>query len=694
MAILFVDTETRSAAALKTGVYSYTECPEFGVMVIAWALDDGPVRIIDLMRPTEQDYTEFLCALNSPSNTIVAHNAQFDRIVLNASIATTPIERWHCTMARAMAHSLPGSLDKLCAIMRVPLDKAKDKGGKGLVKLFCIPKPKTNPGDADRWRTRSTHPADWRKFLDYASNDIEALRVLYKKLPRWNFDSREIAIYHLDQRINDRGIRVDLDLANAAIEAAGAEQRRLSTATRRLTDNAVTSTTQRDTLIRHILAVFDVTLPDLQAGTVERRLDDPEIPEPVKDLLKIRLMASRTSSTKYKTLLNSACADGRLRALLAYCGALRTGRWAGRGFQPQNLMRTPKHLSKIMDHVIRSIVEGTLDLWCDNVMEALAAATRGALIASEGKRLICADLSNIEGRVAAWLAGEEWKIKAFADFDNGEGEDLYVLGYARSFGVSPAMVNEDYEAGGNWRLIGKIGELACTYQGANGAFDAMAKAYNLDLETERITQIVQAWRAANPRIVQTWYDLQDAAIRAIALAGAEIRCGRLVLKRQGAWLKIRLPSGRSLSYPHPQFSVQWAMCFKCTGEGTVAEHDRVIQCSQCNGKGKVQREVLSYMGVNQYTRKWERVQTYGGKFFEQLCQSISRDILANTMIEAEKSGYDILLTAHDELITEAPISSAKHSAEKLSALMSRAPAWAAGLPLAAKGYEAQRYRKD
>lgn len=683
---LYLDLETYCDVPLKRGTFAYAAKAEILIAAYAWEGED--VHVIDCTRFSfrKDKFAELL----AQADEIWCHNAAFDFTVLSYAGIFVPLEKRRCTMARAYAHSLPGKLADLCAVLKVPEDKAKHANGKALIDLFCKPPPK----NMKRGRaTRETHPTEWDEFLSYAGGDIEALRVLDERLPMWNYRGRELELWHLDQKINARGIAVDYELAEAAIDVATKEQKRLAEQVQDATYNdiigasEVQRATQRDAMLAHILQTYGVDLPDLKAGTIERRLEDPSIPEPVKELLRIRLMTAKTSVSKYKALLAGMNLDGVLRGLLQWCGAGRTGRWSGRVFQPQNLIRTPKYLAKEMATAIEAILSDCVDLLYENVMEVCAAATRGALIARKGKKLVCADLSNIEGRVLAWLAGELWKLQAFRDFDAGDGEDLYVLGYSRSFGVPVDVIHADHEAGGTMRLVGKVQELAQGYQGAIGALRSMAAAYGLTfvtddeaqrefdaaaegeyetvddakdaLEVKKLLPLVKAWRRANSNIVQFWYDLEDAARRAIETPGVVFTVGMLKLRRDGWWFKIRLPSGRLLCYPSPRVD---------------------------------ERGKISYMGVHQYTKKWTRLKTYGGKLAENITQAVARDVLAWNMPEVEASDFDLLLTVHDECITETD-ENRENAVEDLCALMTKVPPWAVGLPLAADGYEAKRYRK-
>lgn len=689
--ILYLDLETFCETPIRNGTHAYAEGAE--IMVVAWAVDDGPIIVEDLTaRPYRMsDEVREAIAL---ADEVVMHKSDFDRTVLGHNQIHIPIERVHDTMVRAMAHSLPGSLDKLCDIMGVAADKAKDKEGKALIQLFCKPMPKNQKL---RRATRDTHPEHWRRFLSYAGTDISSMRELHRKLPRWNYSGRELALWRLDQRINDRGFRADTSLAEAAIAAVGVEQRRLKLKTQELTDGAVASATQRDQLLAHILSEYGVDLPDMKKDTLERRLADEELPSALRELIKVRLSATTSSTAKYAALMRAVSSDGRLRGSLQFAGALRTARWSGRLFQPQNMMRPDMNLEEI-EFAIDAFLSGSADLLLDDVMRAAANIMRGMIIAARGKKIISSDLKNIEGRIAAWLAGEEWKLQAFADYDEGIGHDLYAVSYSNSFGVTPEEVMADYEAGGFWRQVGKVMELAFAYEGGVGAWLAFAMVYRLDLEamaaqaysrlpdaariqaeimlgwrkkkklttfglSDRAFVVCEAfkalWREAHGETSSYWPELNKAAIRAVKNPGLVVECRRLKFKRSGAWLRMILPSGRSLCYPSPQVE---------------------------DGK-------LSYMGVNQYTRKWSRIHTYGGKLFENACQAVARDVMAWNMPAIEDAGYEIVLTVHDDCIVEA-LDTDQYTSDKLSSLLATNPDWLPGCPLSAAGFEAYRYRKD
>ena len=688
MTTLWIDLETYSDVPIAHGVHAYAERAE--ILLFAYAVDDAPVAVWDCTAQAQMP-TDLADALNDPAVLVCAHNSHFDRTVLRHVVPDfcPPIERWRDTMAHALAHSLPGSLGDLCDILGVPTDKAKDKAGRRLVNLFCKPRPATS---RLRRATRETHPAEWARFVEYAALDIEAMRAVEKKLPTWNFQGHELALWRLDQRINDRGFLVDVDLARAAIRAVERAQKVLAARTNALTGGVVQSATQRDALLRHLVAVYGVNLPDLQQSTLEQVAGSADIPPAARELIAIRLQASATSTSKYKTLLNAVSRDGRLRGTLQFAGASRTGRWAGGLFQPQNLPRPTLDQSEI-DTGIDAMRADCEDLLFDNVMELTSNTLRGVIVAPVGKKLVVADLSNIEGRVLAFLAGESWKLQAFRDFDAGKGHDLYKLAYARSFGVRPEDVTKDN------RQVGKVQELALGYGGGVGAFITFAAAYGIDLETmaERAIGAIpadimadaigalewtrqqgrptfglsdrawlvceafkRAWRAANPAISSFWLDLEGTARQAIMHPGVAYECRALALRCDSAWLRIRLPSGRFLCYPSPQVD----------DDGGI-----------------------SYMGVDQYSRKWSRIRTYGGKLAENVTQAVSRDVLAWSMPAIEAAGYQIVLSVHDEIITEAPDRD-EFNARHLASLMATQPTWAEGLPLAAAGFEAYRYRKE
>lgn len=683
--MLWVDTETYSECPIARGTYAYAAHPSTKVLLLQWAVDDGPVTVLDLTAD-DQRLDEFK-ALVATQTEVTAHKSDFDRNVLKSCLGIDiPISRWRDTMVQALCHGLPGGLDKLCGILGVATEEAKDKRGRALLMLFCKPR-------AGVQATRETHPVQWAEFVHYAGRDIVAMRAVAKKLPTWNWRENILAQWHLDQCINDRGVLVDVDLAHAAVAACAQAQAGLRAEAESLTDGEVGSTTQRDKLLVHLLKAHGVVLSDLTAATVDAALKS-ELPDPVRALLANRVEATRASTAKYRALLGSVSGDGRLRGTLQFSGAARTMRWAGRLFQPQNLMR-PTMKSAAIDTAIQLFKLGLAGAMYPNPMTVAANATRGALVAPAGRKLVVADLANIEGRVLAWLAGERWKLKAFAEFDAGRGQDLYKVAYGRSFGV-PAETVED---GSAERQIGKVQELMLGYQGGVGAYLTGAETYRIDLDAlgEKVKEsasaeawaeaesrrewlaskgilhthgldvetwlacqaLVLAWRAAHPNTVALWKALEGAAKAACESPGTVFKSGGFVaFRKDGSWLRAALPSGRYVCYCQP----------------------------------KVEDGKLTYLGVDPFTRRWQRLPTYGGKLAENVTQAVARDVLALGMQAAEAEGYEIVLTVHDELITEAPDTEA-FSVDRLASLLSRGAGWTAGLPLAAAGFEAYRYRK-
>lgn len=703
--ILWGDLETYCEIPINNGTHAYAEGVE--VMLFAWAIGDEPVSVWDLTAG-EPIPGRLRKAITDPDTILFFHNSHFDRTVLRHAMPelAPDVTRWRDTMVQALAHSLPGALGALCEVLGVPQDKAKDKEGKALIQLFCKPRPKNSKL---RRATSKTHPEEWRRFVAYAGLDIEAMREVHKRLPKWNYKGAELALWHRDQQINDRGVCMDVQLAQAAIEAVDQEQKRLAKRTQVMTDGEVQAATQRDALIKHIVESYGVELPDMQRSTLERRIADPDLPSAVKELLAIRLQASTTSTSKYKSLMKGVSRDGRLRGTLQFCGASRTGRWAGRLFQPQNLPRPSLEQERI-DEGIEALKSGCADLLFDNIMELTSSALRGCIMAPEGKKLVVSDLSNIEGRKLAWLAGEQWKLDAFRDYDtlildqNGapiwdaaakdfkrRGPDLYKLAYARAFNISPDDVDK-YQ-----RQIGKVMELGLGFGGGVAAFLTFALVYGLDLDelanaalpniprdvireakswydesvkrkatyglSERVfiacDSLKRLWRRAHPATCDFWYELERTVRTAIATPQKTLYCGYLKIRRDGAWLRIQLPSGRALCYPSPS----------------------------------IEKGNITYQGVNSYSRKWQRLKTYGGKLVENVTQAAARDVLAGNMPLIEDAGYSIVLTVHDEVITEAPDTD-DFNDKALSALLSTNPEWAPDIPLNAGGFEAYHYRKE
>lgn len=689
---IFCDLETYSETPIAYGSHAYAEHAQ--ILLFGYAIDDEPAKVWDLTSgdPMPADLKAGLKKCMTGEATTVWHNGfMFDTIVLKHDLnIDLPLEAIEDTMVMAYQHGLPGSLGILSDVFHMAEDKAKDKEGKRLVQLFCKPLPKNRK---ERRATRVTHPTEWEAFINYCRLDIEAERELYKKLPKLNATAKERAIQLIDARINRRGMLMDVELAKAAVKCAEENQEVLRQKTVEATNGALESTTQRDKLIQYIKEEYGWDIPTMTKAELEKRVDDTSIPEPVRELLALRLMSTKTSVKKFEAVINAVNKDDRLRGCLQFRGAARTGRWSGRLFQPQNLPR-PSLSDGEIAMAIEAAKAGVLDMFFEDPAKALSNCLRGLIIAPAGKKLVVADYSNIEGRVLAWLSGEEWKVKAFEDFDAGHGHDLYKLTYGRTFNVDPAKVTKPQ------RQMGKVLELAMGYQGGAGAFVTFAKGYGIDLDAladtiaetidpniwseaeqsyayfaeknltcglERKTFIAcdavkRAWRMANSNIADLWKKADEAVVKAMN-SPARVKIGEFVsMYRAGAYLVVQLPSGRKLCYPAPRLDE----------DGTCT---------------------FSYMGVEQFTRKWKRIKTYGGKVVENITQAVAADVLAEGLINLETAGYETVLTIHDEVLAETP-NTADYNVKEMMRLMTELPDWTKGLPLAAAGFEDVRYRKD
>lgn len=682
----FLDTETFSPVPLSHGLARYSAQGE--VMILTSAMNGAPVDLWDLTANPE--FPIGLLEQAEDCDRVIAHNAAFDQTMIESDKRLRPLAdrlagKWYCTMAMALRHGLPGGLEKLCHVFKLDEEFFK-LDGKDFINLFC----KLTDGKRN---TRLTHPRQWRDGLAYAKQDIRAMREIYYLAPTWNDSNFELDLWKLDQKINRRGVAVDVEFARQAVRACKAEQERNAAKTQELTEETVLRATQRDRLLQFIFVEHGVTLPDLKADTVERRLEDPELPPLLKDLLRVRQSSSKASTAKYKRLLDLQF-GGRMHWLLQYCAANRTKRWGGRNFQPQNLKRPTLKFAAI-EQAIAAVLSGNEDLLLDDIMEAMSSAVRSALIAGPGKKLVGADLSNIEGRFLPWVAGEEWKLQAFRDYDAGRGADLYKVTYGQAFNVDPADV-VDWQ-----RQIGKVLELAFAIGGGVGACVTAAATYHIDLEElaqKAVLSIPRAvlldaeetwqwakrkrrtlglpqhiyvacealkrvWRDAHPATVQFWEDCGKAARRAAAGKPGEVfKAGQFIeFEKRGVWLRMKLPSGGYLCYPNV-------------------------------GLGDDGDDSLTYMAWNVYRKGWVKERTWGAKFASDIRQGGARDCMAYRMQPAEDAGYPIVLTVHDELLTE-PANDPRFTSEELSAILATNEPWNAGLPLAADGHEMQRYHK-
>ncbi len=649
---IHLDFETRSTADLKkAGVYAYAEHSNTDVLCMAYCIGDGPAQI---WTPADDSPEDIYLALQGPA-IVVAHNANFERVIWNSIMVprygwpTIALEEWRCTMTQAYAMSLPGSLDAMAAALG--LDHRKDAAGHRIMMQLC--RPRRMEGDTPVWWD---DPVKLQKLYDYCRQDVEVEREAAKRLVP--LSKEELALWHLDQRINDRGVLVDTELADAAVELVEREQKRLDKEMRRITGQAVTGVNATAQLTRW-LAAEEVDCEGVDKEEVADLLGRPGLPAHVRAALEVRKEGAKASVAKITALVNGKSRDGRARGLLQYHAA-STGRWAGRRFQPQNIRRpaTP-HVDGAIAAVLSKDVDLIEDLY-GTVLTTVGDCIRGMVIAEPGHRIMAADFSNIEGRVLAWLAGEERKLAAFRAFDAGTGPDLYKVAASGIYGVPVSAVSKDQ------RQVGKVAELACGYQGGVGAFQKMGAAYGMVVPDEQADEIKKAWREANPNIVKFWRGLEEAAVEAVQNPGWVTSCGKIKYRMNGSFLWCQLPNRRVLCYCYP----------------------KLVEVTTPWGARK---EQVVYKGVNSYTRKWEEISTYGGKLAENVTQAVARDFMAAAMTRLEAAGYPIMLTVHDEIVAEPP--EGHGSVEEFEAIMCEVPAWGAGCPIAAEGFADRRYRK-
>lgn len=698
---LWLDRETFAEVDLKVvGTYQYAQHAED--LLVAYAIGDAQERVWDCT--AEEMHDELFHAMQD-ADEVWAHNAAFDKAIHNGPaqmrLPRIDLERWRCSMALALSHALPGSLEDLCSVLRVPEDLGKLKEGKKLVQLFTRPQPANRKV---RRADRHTHPAEWERFKKYAGNDITAMREAVRRMPRWNWDASAIAEWHCDQRINERGFQVDRELTQAGARAATVEKERIGHAFRQLTHGEVGRPSQREQFKVFVQDRFGIALDDTTKDTFQQMIKSGQATGELKELMELSMASNRTSTAKYAALDPAVQVDGRFRGGLQFAGASRTRRWAGRLFQPQNLPSRGLPDADEVERYIEHLKLGTHDLFFDDLMLFGAAALRGVVIAPPGKKLEVADLSNIEGRMLSWVASENWKLDAFRAYDAGTGPDLYNVTASSILGGDPRKVSKK-----DRNVFGKVPDLASGYQGGVAGYQTFAHAYGVRMadywdtiqkqiapalvekakenhaqpwgrESQERLEISElewiasetcklAWRARHPATVAFWYDLQNAAKNAIRAWGSVHNAGRYIKVRcvnhaNQRWMVVKLPSGRFLTYFDPRLTEDGSITYM----GESAE------------EGKT-------------TRQWIRVFTHGGKMTGNVCQTLARDILMPALQTAEAKGYLPVLSVHDEAITEVPDTD-EFSAQGLIDILATNPAWAEGLPLAAAGFEARRYKKD
>lgn len=647
---LNIDIETYSSADISDGgVYKYAEAPDFEVLMIAYSYDDGPIQIIDDF--TTDQAKDFLAMLTDPTITKIAWNANFERVCLSRFFnLQLSAEDWHCSMVHAARYSLPLSLDHAAKVLGV--SEEKDKNGKALIRFFSIPcKPTRTNGN----RTRNSRLHDWEKweaFKRYCIQDVKVEMAISEKLNSLPavHNTTEEALYDLDQKINDRGILIDQDFVHAAIAIDEAVKSAMLEEAAHLTglDNPNSAAQLKDwlstTMDKDIASLRKQDMPDL----LKTAPDDS-----VKRVLQLRTELSKTSVKKYEAMTSAVCKDSRIRGLLQFYGANRTGRWAGRLVQVQNLPQN--HLSDL-DTARKLVLNGdaeVLQMCYTNVPDTLSQLIRTAFIASPGKVFGVADFSAIEARVIAWLAGEQWRLEVFKTHGK-----IYEASASQMFKIPIEQITK----GSDLRQKGKVSELALGYQGGANALINMG-ALKMGIAEKELPQLVNAWRAANPAIVSLWRKIEEAAREAIiGMGGIKMHTGETALLFKGTKdaLFITLPSGRKLTYY----------------------------------KAAVHGNKITYMGMDQTTKQWKQVDTYGGKLVENVVQAIARDCLAEALLRLDEAGYDIVMHVHDEVVVEIDADKADEECKTISDIMGREIDWAAGLPLAADAYHTQYYRKD
>lgn len=654
MRTLAIDIETYSSVDLiKSGVYKYVKSPDFSILLFAYAFDNEPVQVVDLVQ-NEELPDEVINALTDKDVLKTAYNAQFERVCLDRfiylGVDKLPVEQWECTMVKASMLGMPLGLAKVAEVLN--LENQKMKSGKLLINYFSKPcKPtKTNGG---RTRNLPEHNLEkWATFKEYCKRDVEVERDIINKINFFEISESEKEMWYLDQKINDTGIKLNSDLVNNAIDFNNTYSDRLINEMKEIT--GVKNPSSVAQLKQWIESVTGVEVKSLAKDNVSSLLEEFKN-EDVKRVLELRQKASKTSIKKYEAMQRCAYRGDRAKGLLQFYGANRTGRWAGRLVQVQNLSK-----NKIPDiDVARDIViDGDLEMLemiYGNVSDILSQLVRTAFIASNKSRFIVADFSAIEARVIAWLAGEQWRLDVFATHGK-----IYEASASQMFKVPIQEITK----GSALRQKGKVAELALGYQGGPGALKAMG-ALDMGIEEEELQEIVNAWRNANRKIVQLWKDVNSAAVKAVEeKKPVAIQKGVVFYYRKG-FLFIRLPSGRDLAYMRAHI-----------------ERD-----SKFNSKRIV------YEGMDQTSKQWKRITTYGGKLVENIVQAIARDCLKETMLKLDKAGYKIVMHVHDEVILDTPYND-KGSLEEVLSIMSEPVEWANGLLLKGDGYETEYYLKD
>lgn len=661
---LSIDIETFSSVDLKKcGVYKYVESPDFEIMLLAYKYDNGPTQIMDIATEgffCREPYLQLQKDLLDPSITKTAYNSQFEMVGLKKYFcpALDP-SQWRCTMVDAAMLGLPLGLSQVADVLKLPVQKYN---GFAMIKYFCCP---VKPTAANNMRTRNRYyddPAKWNEFKEYCKIDVAVEYAVKQKIKFFQVCDFEKSVYAIDQAINGLGVLIDHKLVENCIQISTEYSSKLKEEAIKITGLQNPNSVKQ--LAEWLSEEMEEEVENLQKATIPRLLakTDSAI---VKRILNIRQRTSKSSVKKYQTMLNTECSDGRIRGLFQYYGANRTGRFAGRGVQVQNL---PRNYMKDLDLARQLVLDGDIDqlemFYGGRLMKVISQLLRTAFIPAPGKTFKVSDFSAIEARVIAWLAGEKWKLDVF----NTHGK-IYEATAARMFN----MQMEDVGKKSSERDAAKISELALGFQGGVGALTQMietekARAYeqgkpwNFNPNEDEKELFVSRWRVANPKIKQYWYDADKAAITAVMEPGAIVKCGFVIYHMHKNVLFCILPSGRQLSYMRP----------------------RIVE-------GKFGGPQIEYEGMNQTTKKWEMMRAYGGLLVENQVQAIARDLLVAKMKDFYALGADMPLHVHDEIVIE---DSDMFTMEEIDQVMSRPVKWAPGLPLKGESFETLYYKKD
>ena len=640
---LSIDLETYSSVDLgKSGVYKYAESEDFEILLFAYSINDGEVKVIDLANG-EIIPEEILSALSDENVEKWAFNANFERVCLSRFLGKRlKPQGWYCTMIWSAYLGLPLSLEKVGEVLK--LDKQKMNEGKALIRYFSTPcKPtKTN---GMRIRNLSHHDLEkWSTFKEYNQRDVETEMAIKKKLSAFPMSHSEWENYWIDQNINDRGILIDEVLVDSAIKFDGILREENMDRAIELTglENPNSPLQLKEWLNKKGLEIDSLAKKDVESALKNTEGD-------IKEVLELRQELSKSSVRKYDAMKNVKGKDNRARGLIQFYGANRTGRYSGRLIQVQNLRRNNLKDLDLARSLVKNRDYETMEILYESPSDILSQLIRTAFIAKEGTRFIISDFSAIEARVLAWLAGEQWVLDAFEN-----GEDIYCRTASRMFG----MPVEKHGVNGHLRQKGKIATLACGYQGALGALKAMG-GIEMGLSEDELQSIVDSWREANPNIVSIWWDI-DSVVKRVVKTRTKEKYKSLVISYEKGILFIELPSKRRLAYPKAKIGMN-----RFGGESVV------------------------YEGIV-VGNKWDKIESYGGKFVENIVQAIARDILAEAMMRLEKKGFNIVMHIHDEVVIESDSS----SIEEINEIMSIVPSWAPGLILNADGFESEFYKKD